>query len=57
MTLRATKLFGVLSGLLLAGTVTSLRADDNGRTLISRERILAALHSSGIPIAANRWSS
>ena len=54
MTLRATKLFVVLSGLLLAGTATSLRADDNGRTLISRERILAALHSSGIPIAAEQ---
>jgi hypothetical protein len=54
MTLRATKLFVVLSGLLLAGTATSLRADDNGRTLISRERILGALHSSGIPIAAEQ---
>ncbi len=54
MTLRLTKLFAVLSALLLAGTVSSLRADDNGRTLISRERILGALHSSGIPIAAEQ---
>lgn len=54
MTLRLTKLFAVLSALLLAGTVSSLRADDNGRTLISRQRILGALHSSGIPIAAEQ---
>ncbi len=54
MTLRPTKLFAILSALLLAGTVSSLRADDNGRTLISRERILGALHSSGIPVAAEQ---
>jgi hypothetical protein len=54
MPLRPTKLFTVFSALLLVGTVTSLRADDNERTLISRERILGALHSSGIPIAAEQ---
>jgi len=54
MTLRRTELLAVLSALLLAGTVSSVRADDNGRTLISRERILGALHSSGIPVAAEQ---
>jgi hypothetical protein len=54
MTFRTTKLFAVLSALLLVGTISSLRADDNGRTLISRERIVGALHSSGIPVAAEQ---
>ena len=36
--------------LLLAGTGASVRADDAPRTPISRERILGALHSSGISI-------
>ncbi len=54
MTLRPITLFAVVSALLLAGTVCSLRADDNGRTLISRERILGTLHSSGIPVAAGQ---
>jgi hypothetical protein len=54
MTSRTTKLFAVISALLLAGAASSLRADDNGRTLISRERILGALHSSGIPVAAEQ---
>jgi hypothetical protein len=54
MTLKAIKLFAVLGALLLAGTAISLRADDNGRTLISRERILGALHSSGIRVAVEQ---
>jgi hypothetical protein len=53
MTSRPTNIFVIVT-LLLAGTVSSVRADDNGRTLISRERILGALHSSGIPIAAEQ---
>jgi Chaperone for flagella basal body P-ring formation len=36
--------------LLLAGTGTSVRAEDNPRTPISRECILRALHSSGVSI-------
>jgi hypothetical protein len=54
MTFRRKRLIAVFSALLLVGTVSSVRADDNGRTLISRERILGALHSSGIPVAAEQ---
>jgi Chaperone for flagella basal body P-ring formation len=36
--------------LLLAGARTTVRAEDAPRTLISRDCILRALHSSGIPI-------
>src|SRR4051812_17656408 len=49
MTSRLIKALGIIVALLLPGKVLILRADDNGRTLISREGILAALHSSGIP--------
>jgi len=44
------KILAILGLLLLAGTDSLVRADDNGRTPISRERILGALHSSGIQI-------
>jgi hypothetical protein len=54
MTHRAAKLSAILSALLLVGTISSVRADDNGRTPIIRERILGALHSSGIPVAAEQ---
>jgi Chaperone for flagella basal body P-ring formation len=54
MTHRAAKLSAILSALLLVGAISSVRADDNGRTLISRERILGALHSSGIRVAVEQ---
>ena len=47
---RLAKAFAIFTVLLLAGTGASARADDNPRTPISRECILRALHSSGIPI-------
>ena len=40
----------MVTALLLAGTGASVRADDAPRTPISRERILGALHASGISI-------
>jgi len=49
MTARITKLFAILTALLLIAAVVPARADDN-RTPISRERILGALDSSGIRI-------
>jgi hypothetical protein len=53
MTSRLIKAFGIVTLLLVSGR-ESLRADDSGRTLISRERILNALHSSGIPVVAEQ---
>ena len=50
MTSRLSKAFAILTVLFLAGTVTRLRADDNARTPISREAIVATLNSSGIGI-------
>ena len=50
MTKRLSKAFAILTVLFLAGTVTRLRADDNARTPISREAIVATLNSSGIGI-------
>ncbi len=50
MRLRLAKAFAISTMLLLAGTGTSVRAEDNPRTPISRESILGALHSSGISI-------
>jgi hypothetical protein len=50
MTSRLAKAFAIVSVLLLAGTGALVRADDSARTPISRERILDALHSSGIQI-------
>ena len=50
MTLRVAKAFAIVTALLMAGTGTSARADDAPRTPISRERILGALHASGISI-------
>ena len=50
MTLRVAKAFAIAVVLLLAGTGAWVHADDAPRTPISRERILGALHSSGISI-------
>jgi len=50
MTSRLSKPVAILTVLFLTGTITRLRADDNGRTPISREAIVAALNSSGIGI-------
>jgi len=50
MTSRLSKAFTILTVLFLAGTVTRLRADDNARTPISREAIVATLNSSGIGV-------
>jgi Chaperone for flagella basal body P-ring formation len=50
MTSRILRAFAIVTLLFFTGKVSLLRADDNGRTLISRERILSALHSSGIPV-------
>jgi hypothetical protein len=50
MTLRVAKAFAIVTVLLLAGTGASVRADDAPRSPISRERILGALHASGISI-------
>ena len=50
MTSRLANSFAIVTVLLLAGTGAFVRADDSVRTPISRERILEALHSSGIQI-------
>jgi hypothetical protein len=53
MTLRLAKVLAI-AATLLAGTNVSVRADDGSRTPISREAIMAALHSSGIGIALSQ---
>src|ERR1041384_7239229 len=50
MTSRLSKPVAILTVLFLTGTITRLRAADNGRTPISVEAIVAALNSSGIGI-------
>ncbi len=50
MRLRLAKAYAISTVLLLAGTGTSVRAEDSSRAPISRECILRALHSSGISI-------
>lgn len=54
MTSRLVRVMAIGCVLLLAGAVTSVRADDNARTPISRENILTALHGSGIGVAATQ---
>jgi hypothetical protein len=50
MTSRLSKVFAILTVLFLTGTITRLSADDNGRTPITREAIVATLNTSGIGI-------
>ena len=47
-------MFAIFGVLLLAGAEVSVRADDVPRLPISRDAILATLHSSGMPIRADQ---
>ena len=50
MNLRLAKVITIVAALVLAVTTRMVRADDGERTPISREHILATLHSSGMGI-------